>query len=76
MKTLGKLSITPEKVVKNEELVNLRGGYGTNCCVCKDDAGQGDELGYIVGVSRIECLAEDCSIPFPNHPEATPEWVC
>jgi len=26
MKNLGKLSINPEKVIKNEELVNLRGG--------------------------------------------------
>ena len=28
MKKLGKLSINPEKVMKNEELVSLRGGYG------------------------------------------------
>jgi hypothetical protein len=27
MKKLGKLSINPEKVIKNEELVNLKGGY-------------------------------------------------
>ena len=27
MKKLGKLSINPEKVIKNDELVNLRGGY-------------------------------------------------
>ncbi len=27
MKKLGKLTINPEKVIKNEELVNLRGGY-------------------------------------------------
>jgi len=27
MKKLGKLSISPEKVIKNEELINLRGGY-------------------------------------------------
>jgi hypothetical protein len=33
MKKLGKLSINPEKVMKNEELVNLRGGYGIEC-VC------------------------------------------
>ena len=34
MKKLGKLSINPEKVMKNEELVSLRGGYGGNelCC--------------------------------------------
>jgi hypothetical protein len=27
MKKPGKLSINPEKVIKNDELVNLRGGY-------------------------------------------------
>lgn len=33
MKKIGKLSINPEKVIKNDELVNLRGGYGgdTSC---------------------------------------------
>lgn len=31
MKKLGKLSINPEKVIKNEELVNLRGGYLYDC---------------------------------------------
>jgi hypothetical protein len=41
MKKLGKLSIKPEKVIKNEELVNLRGGYGDGgiCCCCSDGAG-------------------------------------
>ena len=28
MKKLGRLTINPEKVIKNDELVNLRGGYG------------------------------------------------
>ncbi|MFZ5430224.1 MAG: hypothetical protein ACOZDD_08330 [Bacteroidota bacterium] len=41
MKKLGKLSINPSKVMKNEELVNLKGGYGGGyggdvSCVCKD----------------------------------------
>ena len=32
MKKLGKLSINPKKVIKNEELVNLRGGaYNCYC---------------------------------------------
>ena len=39
MKKLGKLSINPEKVMKNEELVNLKGGYWGyggvgDCCHC------------------------------------------
>jgi natural product precursor len=32
MKKLGKLTINPEKVIKNEELVNLRGGYYADLC--------------------------------------------
>jgi hypothetical protein len=32
MKKLGKITISPEKVIKNDELVNLRGGYGPNGC--------------------------------------------
>jgi hypothetical protein len=28
MKKLGKITINPEKVIKNDELVNLKGGYG------------------------------------------------
>ncbi len=32
MKTLKKLTINPEKVIKNEKLVNLKGGYAG--CVC------------------------------------------
>ncbi len=32
MKKLGKISIKPEKVIKNEELVNLKGGtYDVGC---------------------------------------------
>ncbi len=32
MKRLSKLSINPEKIIKNEELVNLRGGGEYRCC--------------------------------------------
>jgi hypothetical protein len=31
MKKLGKLQINPEKLLKNKELVTLRGGYGLIC---------------------------------------------
>jgi hypothetical protein len=34
MKKLGKLTINPEKVIKNEDLVNLRGGYGGEDTLC------------------------------------------
>jgi len=47
MKKLGKLVINPDKLMKNEELVNLRGGYdldlcsfGAYGCVCCEANGQ------------------------------------
>ena len=44
MKKLGKLSINPEKVMKNEELINLKGGYDDGyeswyTCTCTDESG-------------------------------------
>jgi natural product precursor len=45
MKKLNKLSINTEKVIKNEELVNLKGGYTNGDCtgtyyVCESDYDQ------------------------------------
>jgi natural product precursor len=37
MKKLTKLNINPEKVMKSEELITLRGGYGSGYCTCRDD---------------------------------------
>jgi len=36
MKKLNKLQINAEKLMKNEDLITLRGGYGLNgyCCYC------------------------------------------
>lgn len=41
MKNLNKLEINSEKLVKNEELLTLRGGYGLNghCCYCANPFG-------------------------------------
>jgi hypothetical protein len=33
MKTLGKLQIKTEKLMKNEELATIRGGYGWTYCM-------------------------------------------
>jgi natural product precursor len=54
MKKLGKLTINPEKAIKNEELVNLKGGYPSYNCYCygaQDDywteyAGSIEELAF------------------------------
>ena len=32
MKKLTKLGITPEKIMKNEDLINMKGGYGMGDC--------------------------------------------
>ncbi len=32
MKRLGKLTISPGKIMKNEELINLQGGYEADDC--------------------------------------------
>ena len=43
MKKLGKLVISPEKVMKNEELINLQGGYSGTCAwICRDNGEYGD----------------------------------
>ena len=39
MKTLGKLNINSKKLMKNEELITLKGGYGGCCCWCTTSQG-------------------------------------
>ena len=51
MKKLGKLTINPEKVIKNEELVNLRGGYGNCSCNIAWPDGAQTTLGGAYGTS-------------------------
>ncbi|MGI6323030.1 MAG: hypothetical protein ACOXZO_06905 [Bacteroidales bacterium] len=50
MKKLNKLQINPEKVIKNDELITLRGGYdGGDCCLyhCASDS---------------QCTCPDCPV--------------
>lgn len=56
MKKLNKLIINPEKVIKNEELVNLRGGYGYGSiqCYCKDAGGTTHFTGSIDDCSKAD----------------------
>ena len=69
MKKIGKISINPEKVIKNEELTNLRGGSYTACCWCYEDD---DVLGSIVGTTYENC-AKDCMNVYPNATRAV--WI-
>jgi hypothetical protein len=57
MKKLNKLEINPEKLMKNEELLILRGGYGeTNCkCICARYDPDAHICGYIDTVSPVDC---------------------
>lgn len=40
MKKLSKLQINPEKLMKDEELIVLRGGYGDSYCTCRNGENQ------------------------------------
>jgi len=66
MKKLAKLSINPERVMKNEELVNLRGGddyYSEGICKCFCLNASGTILGpsIITMHSKDEC-SDNCSV--------------
>jgi hypothetical protein len=66
MKKLSKLTINPSKVMKNEELVNLKGGYGygTPCCNC----GKGR---WMVGSTPEDCESDCYAVYY--YPG---KWVC
>jgi hypothetical protein len=55
MKKFNKLQINSEKLMKNEELMALRGGYGYYCCMCYNGEGQ---AGYAKSTPN-DC-ANDC----------------
>ncbi len=71
MKKIGKLSINLEKVISNDELINLKGGYGgdTNCCTCW--GWEGGLLGNMISDSWM-CTV-DCRNVYPNSYGA---WTC
>ena len=68
MKKLNKLQINSEKLMKNEELIALRGGYDMACCLCKNGP---TTCGYIIGSSPGSCDS-DCHSVTPCHGY----WVC
>ncbi len=66
MKTLGKIPISPDKVMKNEELINLQGGMGYDwCCWCGGHTVMG-------GASTYDQCQDLCSEAF----EALGYWYC
>ncbi len=55
MKKLGKITISPEKIMKNEELINLHGGYQGWCCYC-------DGKAILAGPSNMEECQDQCNM--------------
>lgn len=53
MKKLNKLQINSEKLMKDEELLTLRGGDGP-CCVCLQP-GSDKVMGYMAASNQQEC---------------------
>jgi hypothetical protein len=53
MKKLSKLQINPEKLMKNEELMTLRGGYSCWCWNC-------DTPGWMLGAGDPGQCASAC----------------
>ena len=64
MKKLGKFSINTERVMKDEELVNLKGGYYTGCCYCHN-------VSIMVGSTK-----DQCSIDCNNAFQTGGTWIC
>ena len=55
MKKLGKLQINPERLIKNEELISLKGG--TNCWCFQKENGDGG-----VCITGAASSADECNI--------------
>ncbi len=64
MKKLKKLSIDTEKVIKNDELVNLKGGYDGNCCQCN------------TGIFMLLVTEEECDQACQDAGYYGGVWVC
>jgi len=68
MKKLNKIQINSEKLMKNEELMTLRGGYGLNgyCCYCMNC----EKSGVMTGVSSHQECDDACGPICEGH------WYC
>ena len=67
MKKLNKLQINPEKFMNPEELVTIRGGYGSECCEC-----------HIVGdgVRYIQSTPSSCNSDCQSQWGGWGVWQC
>jgi len=55
MKKINKLEISSEKIMKNEELINLQGGYQGWCCYCEG-------ISILAGPSSMAECQDQCDM--------------
>lgn len=73
MKKIGKLSINSEKIIKNDELVNLKGGtYDGSClyCWCKNSSGG------LLGPAILHMSSADECKSICQEIYSTEHWRC
>ena len=66
MKKLGKLNINPDKILKNEELLILRGGYDLPWVQCVDEDHWPGTCGCYVPNCDDEWIQTCCQIACPG----------
>lgn len=76
MKKLNKLQINSEKLMKSEELMTLRGGYGGtgSCCVCLN--GSNTFMSYRAAASQTACQNACVSASSLWHGSFGPWSIC
>ncbi len=72
MKKFGKLSISPEKIMKNEELLNLQGGYQGYCCRCTNGT---TWYGFMLDATASNCDSL-CKQAYGWHSDVYGDWIC
>ncbi|HQG37261.1 MAG TPA: hypothetical protein PK094_08735 [Bacteroidales bacterium] len=77
MKTLGKLKINQGKIIKNEELVQIRGGYSYFICHAICSGGLDDYIGFSSTCDEMDwqCARGQC-IEFYNQVFYNCECAC
>ena len=75
MKKLSKLQINAEKLIKNTELLILRGGYTVGaCCTCKEE--DGTKIETINALTALECSNFCNERNDPPYFGAWGDWSC
>ena len=76
MKKINSLQINPQEVMKNEELLILKGGSEPtqNCCMCYGDPGT--LLGYMLLETPSTCSPDCFEAYHHQYPLAYGQWTC